>query len=95
MGPRSNQLNLLILFLPAIIGGVVACLLPNIKSQQDFIFVIMYVVGFLMFLYAKYKVIKKGRLISFGFSSMQSKDKIIYVVGYLFMIFGLFLHLFL
>lgn len=90
MGPRSSQLNLLILLLPAFIGGVAVYLSPNIKSQTDLFFVIMYTVGFLMFLYAKYKVIKTGRYFSFGFASMQLKDKIIYVIGYLLMIFGFF-----
>lgn len=95
MGPQSSQLNFLIVFLPAIIGGVIAYLSPNIKSQWDFVFVLMYVLGFLMFLFAKFKVLKPRQYFSFGFSLMQPKDKIIYVMAYLLMIIGLFLHLYL
>lgn len=94
MGPRSNQVNLFILFFPAIIGGIFAYLSPNIKSHWDLIFVSMCVLGFFMFLYAKYKVLKTGRFFSFGHATMQPFHKIIYVMGYVLMILGLFLHLY-
>lgn len=95
MGPKSNQLNLFILLFPALVGGAMAYLAPSIKSKWDLVFVIMYMLGFLLFVYAKYKVIKMGQLFSFGFSLMQPKDKMIYIMGYLLMIFGFFLHFFL
>ena len=52
---------------------------------------LLYVAGFLLFLVAKYSVLKEGILFSFGTKHMSRLNRTLYMTGYSFIGVGLFL----
>lgn len=97
--------NLLILLGPMIVGAfwalfgpiIVGVFGPFLASALVYPSMIAYAswtfygIGFLLFFIAKWSVIRKGKLVTFGSSQMPEKYRMCYKSGYVLMIIGFIL----
>jgi hypothetical protein len=95
---RKGELwfNLFASFGPLAIGVVAAIMLPSIKQNQNnyiFISLSFYVAGLILFLIAKWSIMKTGKLITFGTSGMTQKNRWFYQIGYMLMGLGFIFYL--
>lgn len=89
-------LNLVASFGPPAIGLVAAIMLPYIKQGQNNYILIslsLYFVGLILFLCAKWSIMKTGKLVTFGTSGMTQKNRWYYRLGYLLMGSGFVFHI--
>jgi hypothetical protein len=81
----------------ALLLGLLCCiLLPFLTSAPNLYLIITLLflaAGFLMFLKAKLSLITRGNLLSFGPKQMSKPNRILYLLGYLFLAAGLILAL--
>ena len=94
---RRGELLLNILFVgPMIIVAIVTLsLVMYMNSPRQYVIsiLILYCIGFSMFLKAKISVMKEGRLLSFGTKYMTQSNRNLYIYGYIIMGIGLILSL--
>ena len=87
------QFYWLFLLPAAIVLGGLLRLLTSAPFHYIFIMLLLWAVGFSMFLKAKLSVIRQGKLLSFGTSGMSRTNHIFYLLGYIIMAAGLLLSL--